>query len=468
MNTYFSSDGGVSWQIANQWWGGLSGVETVHADKHCLAYNKLTGALFESCDGGIYKNYAPLTAAWSNITNGMGITEFYRIAVDNGVPFCIGGAQDNGTKMIGAGTPRDLTGGDGMQPLINYGDPANIFYCSSQNGYINMTRDGGATYHSITDTLHSSGGWISPYVIHPQDTGTLLLGYKRVFASYNNGLSWSPISPVFDTDNYINILAIAPTNPNYIYTVYNTYATWNSVINYTTNFGVTWDTITVPALSYNFVTDLVIDPKNEKHFWVTVGGYGTSKVFDYNLTTKLWKDDNAALPNIPANCMVVDTFSGTKYVGTDAAVYYMDTTMIHWTLYNKNLPSVHVDDLKINYTTNELWAGTYGRGMWKTIKADTPIVIKPNRVPTVTAGTTTIAPNPSHGSFTIYTSGAGLRAAQVSVKLITTEGKTVWHTDDVFDNSGHLKINTNGMAPGFYICEISGNGIVTRSKVVLY
>ena len=53
VNSYFSNDGGSTWTIANQWYSGLGGVATVHADKHCLAYNPLTDALFETCDGGI-------------------------------------------------------------------------------------------------------------------------------------------------------------------------------------------------------------------------------------------------------------------------------------------------------------------------------------------------------------------------------------------------------------------------------
>jgi hypothetical protein len=472
VNTYFSSDGGVSWKIANQWYGGLTGVETVHADKHCLAYNKLTGALFETCDGGVYKNYAPLTAAWTNLTNGMGITEFYRNAVDNNVTFCIGGAQDNGTKMVNGGIAKDLTGGDGMQPLINYGNPAKIFYCSSQNGYISMTRDGGATYHSITDTIHQSGGWITPYVIHPRDTSVLLLGYKQVFGSVNNGISWIPKSPVFDSNAYINILAIALSNPDYLYTVYNDYNVWQSVIHYTTNFGITWDTIGLPSFSYNFVSDLIIDPKNEKHFWITVGGYGTSKVYDYNLSTKLWINDSGSLPDIPANCMIVDTSTGTKYLGTDASVFYMDTTMVQWKLFNKNLPGVHIEDLHINYTTNELWAATYGRGMWKTLKADTVAraVVDHTLVHTLqmTADAITISPNPNHGVFTINATGKELRAGEVSVKLITADGKTAWLSTGAFDSNGHLKISTNGIAPGLYICEVSNNNIISRSKVVVY
>ncbi len=464
VNTYFSSDGGLSWTIANTWWGGLTGVYTVHADKHNLAYHPLTGALFETCDGGVYKNYGPLTDPWTDLSSGICVTEFYRNAVANGTSFCIGGCQDDGTKMVlGGGASTDLTGGDGMQPLINYGDPNNVFYCSYQNGAIDMTRDGGANYHSITDTLHSSGGWVTPYVIHPADTATLLLGYKRVFVSHNNGNWWTPVSPIFDSNSNLNILQISRANPNYIYTVHDDYNIWKSVIHYTTNFGASWDTIHNPI--GNFISDLAIDPRNEKHLWVTVSGYSsTDKVYSYNLVTNTWTNETGSLPNLPVDCIVIDTSSKTKYIGTDAAIFYKDSTMTDWMLYNNNLPSVHVADLNINYSTGEIWAATFGRGMWKSYKAENPPSLF---VPKVPAGDISIAPNPGHGVFTIHTTNTELLDGPVVVKLVSVDGRIVWSANGLFDGGGNLQILPEGLRPGFYICEVSNKNGVLRSRVVV-
>lgn len=463
INTYYSADGGLSWQIANVWWNGLPGVAVVHADKHYLAYNPLSGTLYETCDGGIYKNYGPVTGGWKDISNGIYITQFYRNAVDNRVSYCLGGAQDNGTKKIDGGVATDLRGGDGMQPLINYADPEFTYYCAYQNGSIDMTSDGGINYHSITDVLNSSGAWITPYCLHPADNTTILLGYKNVFLSIDNGANWAAISPVFNSNYNINFMKVSEANPNYIYTVYTDYTVWRSVINYTTNFGATWDTIPVPFT--NFISDIVIDPKNEKRFWVTISGYGGGKVYRYNASPASWTNESSALPDLPANCMVIDSSSGTKYLGTDAAIFYKDTTMTSWALFNTNMPSVHVTDLNINYNTNEIWAATYGRGMWKSIKADrtTPVAIN-----TLTInGTVNIAPNPSNGSFTINSKGIDLKNEAVAVRIITTDGKTVWQENKITDSKGSANINTT-LPPGFYICEVTGNNHVMRSKLVVY
>ena len=465
INTYYSADGGASWTMANEWYNGVPGTPVVHANKHCLAYSPLTGALFETSDGGLYKNYGPLTAPWINLSNGICVTEFVRNAIDNNVSFCIGGSRNNGTKTVSSTATSELTGGNGTQPLINYGNPSNIFYCSSQYGYILMTRDGGHTFHSITDTLNpASGGFITPFVLHPTDTQTLYLGFKNVYVTHNNGFYWTAISPVFDAGSYINELAIAMSNPNYIYAALNESNGSRSVIYYTSNAGTTWDSVHVPFT--NFISGLAIDPKNEKHISVTVSGYSaTDKVYSYNATTNSWTNETGSLPNLPADCIIYDTITGTRYIGTDAAVFYKDTAAPDWTLFNTNLPSVHVYDLKINYATLEVWAATFGRGIWKSQRADNPGTLSVNQLKEVS---TVVSPNPSHGSFTISTSESALLDGAVQVKLFSADGKMVFNTHASFDPGGSIKVNTNGLAAGFYICEISNKALSTHVQVVVY
>ncbi len=466
VNTYYSSDGGNSWTIANTWYGGLTGVATVHADKHCLAYNPITVAVFETCDGGVYKNNGPLTSPWTDLTDGICITEFYRNAVDNNATFCIGGAQDNGTKMVDAGfSTFDLTGGDGMQPLINYGNPNNIWYCAFQNGSIDMTRDGGANYHSITDTLHTSGGWVSPYVIHPTDTQTLILGFKRVYVSHNNGISWTPISPIFDSNSYLDRIAVAKTNPNYIYASYYDYTVWAPKIKYSTNFGVTWDTIIIPFS--NSIADLKIDPVNEKHIWAAVSGYGSPKIYDYNLISGVWTDQTGTLPDMPVECIFIDTNTKTKYIGTDAGVFFRDTTMSDWALFNTHLPSVHVADLHVNYTTNELWAATFGRGMWKTVKADHAHTLDNVSIKLVNESVS-LFPNPTHGMFTISFNGDFEKNEPVKISLYTCDGKKVLETIQEINLLGNINIQTKGISSGLYICEVSAKEGTYRNKLTIY
>ncbi len=457
VNSYYSSDGGVTWTLANQWYSGLSGVQTVHADKHCLSYNPLTHAVYETCDGGVYKCYSPITGAWTDLTNGICITEFYKNAVADAVPFCIGGAQDNGTKLINGSLSNDLTGGDGMQCRIDYTDPHNTFYSGYPNGSFQVTFNGGVSYGDITSSFVSTGDWVTPFILHPANPATLLMGYDTLWASYDYGNSWAPLSPLLAPGYNINTIAVPFTNGNYIYTVVD-----NNTIHYSTDFGTTWSVIGAPATGN--ISDLAVDPKNENRFWITFSGYGTHKVMGYDLTTHLWTNETGTLPNVPVNCILIDSFFSTKYIGTDVAVFYKDTTMTDWALYNTNLPSVRVSDLNINYATGDMWAATFGRGMWKTSKADLPTGIP--AVP-LTAAAITVYPDPNHGIFTIHTTYKEFKGQPATVKLIATDGRVVWQKDAVFDNAGDLKINS-GLKNGSYICVVSNNDMISRSKVVIY
>ncbi len=450
--TFYSSDVGATWQIANIPDSiTLSGVAHVHQDKHCLAYNPLTGALFEGSDGGIHKTWSPLTGAWTDLTDGICVTEFYSNAVDNGVPFCLGGSQDNGTVLLNGSIVTNLMGGDGFYTYINYGDPGHIFYTSNQNGVF-ITRDGGVTYKKISDTLLPYFSARLPvFALHPHDTGTLLLGSnQQVFASYNNGISWAPISPVLDTSPYtnINIVKIAISNPDYLYVVQNFGI---KVIHYSKNFGASWDTISwsVP-IAMNYISNLVVDPKNEKHFWVTIRGNTSYKVFSYDLQTNIWTDESGTLPNISINCMVVDSFSGTLYIGTQTGVFYKTNAMSDWALYDNNLPAVSVNDLNINYTTGEIWAATYGRGMWRSIKNDLP-----NGVPLqkLNPGVISVLPNPSHDKIYIAATNLSGEYADISITDITGRVLLFKKTENKTGNIS-TPFDIKSLSPGMYFVTV--------------
>jgi hypothetical protein len=53
------------------------------------------------------------------------------------------------------------------------------------------------------------------------------------------------------------------------------------------------------------------------------------------------------------------------YIGTDIGVFYRDNNLGDWIPYSNGLPVVEVTDLEVNISSNILWAGTYGRGIWK-------------------------------------------------------------------------------------------------------
>ncbi|MEI8278881.1 MAG: T9SS type A sorting domain-containing protein [Bacteroidota bacterium] len=456
VNAWYSTNSGTSWGLANQWFGLISSIATVHADKHYMKYHPLrSNVLYECGDGGIHSTKYPL-GQWTDITNGLNITEFYRVAVSNVTNFAIGGAQDNGCKKIDNGASMELTGGDGMEVQMDYNDP-NTMYTASQYGYINISSNGGANFSPISNNIPGTpqGDWITPYVLHPQLSNTIYAGYKNLFISPDQGQTWTSMSPAFS--GLIDRIAVASSNPNYIYILNST----GSSLRYTPDNGTTWNTI--PASSG--ITDVIVNPWDENIIWVTYGGYTASKKVSSYTAAGGWVTHNNQLPNVPISCIVIDTTNGTTYIGTEVGVFYSTDGAATWNLFDNNMPTVPVTDLGINYTTNEIWASTYGRGIWKSTKYGFPTGI--SMIP-LANNVVTISPNPNHGRFTVSTSNKLFVGNNVQVRLIDSKGTNAWTGSGAFSTDGKMDLNVGQLPRGTYMIEITNHdGLYARSKMIL-
>ncbi|MGN6568427.1 MAG: VPS10 domain-containing protein [Flavipsychrobacter sp.] len=469
VNTWYSDNGGSNWTLVTFWYFVSSVIETAHADKHYMAFNPLRPTMLYQCnDGGVYMSNDPSSAAaWSNrVTDGLGITEFYRNAVDNNADYILGGAQDNGTKLLypigGTSASFDVGGGDGMNCIIDFADNSTYYY-SFPGGSINIHN--GAGDNSISDKIPGkpSGAWVTPFVLMPSCNTCVIAGYSKIYMSSDQGNTWDSISGVLPIYNqtYIERIALTPADANTIYATVD----YSDTLYYTHDLGATWNKLPIP---YPGVSDVVVDSKNKDHVWVTFSGYNTNKVAEYKPATG-WHAMNDSLPNVPVACIERDTATGTLYIGTDIGVYYRADTGKSWVDYNNGLPAVRVNDLGINYTTGEIWAATFGRGMWKSPKqvidtathTHTGISIVPFAINALT-----VAPNPNRGAFTVVASNVANEP--VTIRLIDNTGKVVLEQQATFNADSKLQINTNGVAKGSYILDVSGRVNIGRQKVVIY
>ncbi|HYD21860.1 MAG TPA: T9SS type A sorting domain-containing protein, partial [Flavipsychrobacter sp.] len=195
--------------------------------------------------------------------------------------------------------------------------------------------------------------------------------------------------------------------------------------------------------------------------WVTFSGYGTTKVAKWE-QGQGWTLMNDNLPNVPIACIEVDTSNGMLYVGTDIGVFYRDTAMTQWEPFNNQLPSVRVNDLGINYNTHEIWAATYGRGMWRSAKQDQLSVRQLSKATEIS-----VYPNPTKGAFSVVNKGFADKKA--TVQLLDNSGRVVWKQEARFNASGKMNFEVGNVARGNYVVEvIGGNDEIARQKIVLY
>ena len=356
VNTWKSTDGGISWDI-NTHWTGSGGAEYKHADVHMLKYHPLNDFLYSGNDGGLY--FTTDEVNWTDISDGLHISQFYSLGVSQTVQDqVITGSQDNGTFLKTNLNWDAVIGGDGMECIIDYTN-SNIMYGSIYYGDIRKSTNGGNSFSTISS---GNGAWETPYELDKNDPNTIYIGYDELVKSTDGGNSWSTITNNQTNGNRIDEIGLSTTNSNRIY-----FSDGSDMFR-TNDGGNSWTKIDNNGLPNKTITYILVSPNNENIVWVTLSGYTSGeKVFKTYNGGDNWVNISGNLPNIPVNCIEIDKSSSveTVYIGTDLGVFTTDSTLNDWNLFNNNsLPNVIVNELEIQYQSNKLFAATYGRGLW--------------------------------------------------------------------------------------------------------
>ncbi len=369
VNTHKSTNGGSSWYCINCWTSyyvyNKNGAPEVHADQHMLAYQPGTNILFEANDGGIYKTTNG-GSGWIDLTNGIVSSQIYRISTgQTGSDEILCGLQDNGSKLKSGSTWSDVTGGDGMDCIVDYTD-INVQYASYVYGELYRTTNHWTGSYTMTPSSAGTGHWLTPMTIDPSNNQIIYAGYADVWKSTNRGTDWTKISAI-NTSSKLRALAVAPSNNQFIY-VSDPNQIWR-----TTNGGAGWSDITgLLPVSTNSITCIAVKHNNPNTVWVSLGGYNNQRVYETTNGGSSWTNISNGLPNLPVMCIIQNkqnSASTELYAGTDRGVYMRTGTGI-WQSYNNNLPKVVITDLDIYYdntipANSKLRAGTYGRGLWQ-------------------------------------------------------------------------------------------------------
>lgn len=426
VHVYKSTDAGVTWTMQTFWYDNPP-FATVHADQRNIAHHPLVpDEIFFCNDGGLYR-YTETADQWTELTDGLVITQFYKIAnSQTDSTLIIGGTQDNGGRIRTTNNLwRSTNGGDAMEVAI---DPTNnnTIYTTYVNGELYRSFDQWTndTYYCISNNIPGGtppGSWVTPYMLSPADPNTLIAGYDDVWMTTDQGANWTALSTNLTNNGAtLNCLAIAPNDPNTI---------WVSEANHiyiTNNLGTSWIQRNVPGSAE--ITSITIHPTNPQKVWITRGGYSSSiKVYMTTNGGTTWINWSAGLPNTPVNTSLFEIGSpaGTIYIGMDAGVYYRDSLSTTWQLLGSGLPNTAVTDLEIYYPSRKMRAGTYGRGIWEiSLPQLTSIApINSNAIASLV-----IYPNPAISETEVTVFGADLHNANADVIVYNTVGQVVYTT----------------------------------------
>lgn len=363
VNAWRTRNLGISFQMIGHWTGGF-GAPQLKADQHYFTYDKSGNNFYTCADGGIYRtnNFT----SWEKLSNGLNITQNYKIAVSQAeTNTFMGGTQDNGTMLLRNNNWIKVIGGDGMNCEINPNNP-NILYGSLYYGQLRRSTNGGANFTtSFSPSIISSqygetenGAWVTPFVIDPNNSSIIYAGYNNVWKNTNNGNrnNWVKISDFgFPITNTFNTIAVAKGNSNIIY------AGTRLNLFKTNNGGQTWENL---INSGNTITSISISETNSHQFYITKSGYTPNdKVYYYNGEQLINITGN--LPNVPVNTAYYSNDEkNTIYIGTDIGVFYSDYNSGYWIKLQGDVPNFIVTDLVYHTNNKRLYIGTYGRGLW--------------------------------------------------------------------------------------------------------
>ncbi len=363
IHTWRSLNGGTSFTLSSYWseGGAISrNVGYCHADVDIMQF--VGSNLYVGSDGGLYINTGSdatiSTSFYTDLTAGLGIRQFYKIGVSQTDPeIIVGGSQDNGSSFYDtAGQWFDWLGADGMENFIDKND-SSIFYGTSQGGVFYKSTNGGQSYFGLSSPDGKSGNWVTPFEQDPITQNVIYVGYDQVYKSVNGGSSWTAISQDFGPN--MDYLKIAPSNNLVMY------GSVDGNLYKTDDGGATnWSTLSGYGGSY--INDIAIHPTDPNR--VAIATNSSDKVYISENGGATWTAMRLNLPNFSVFSLVWENVAENNlFAGMDYGIYYIGDQNTQWQLFANNLPNVKVNELEINTAKGMLYAGTYGRGVFRSL-----------------------------------------------------------------------------------------------------
>jgi photosystem II stability/assembly factor-like uncharacterized protein len=395
----FTLDGGKSWKAI--------GNNKRHVDDHALWIDPDNTAHFLiGGDGGIYETYDD--AATFEFKENLPVTQFYRVNVDDAVPFynIYGGTQDNNsmggpsrTKYTDGILNSDwfvTNGGDGFWGAIEPGNP-DIVYAEAQYG--NMVRYDKKSGEMLGIRPEPGKGettfrwnWNTPLFISPHNKTRLYCAANKVFRTDNRGDEWKAISEDLTAqidrntwkvmDKYWSSDAVVKDRSTSLYgTIISLcessvkenllYAGTDDGLIQVTQDAKTWTKAgAFPGIPENtYVSDICPSKFDENIVFASFDNILRDDFKPYILKSpdkgKTWKSISGNLPPGTVHTIEQDFVNpDLLFAGTEFGVYFTSDGGEKWNALKSGLPTISVRDIVIQKRESDLVIATFGRGFY--------------------------------------------------------------------------------------------------------
>ena len=357
---YRSRNGGQSFSLI---------AYDVHVDWHAFEYAPSDPTVIVGgCDGGVHASY-DRGNSWVSRNTNISVTQFYPgIAVHPTIPdFIAGGLQDN-SSLWGFGSgfwTMSAPSGDGGWNAFSPTN-SNVFWTTSYGtGFIvRVTRNPLGTSISQVQrgfTSTDRKAFLSPMIIDPLNSATLYYATYRLWRTVNEGAQWGILTgDLTRGSGTITSLAVSPVDSRIIWV-----GTSDGNVQLSQDAGATF-TVVSSTLPNRAVTDIAPDAAVPGRAVISHSGTGTGHVYatdDFGVT---WANLTGSLPDIPFNAVVMVPGTSRIFAAADVGIYESTDNGASWSAANQGFPNARVLDLVYQAATGNLYASTYGRGLWVT------------------------------------------------------------------------------------------------------
>ncbi len=368
MSSAISSDGGLNFKeflwgnrLKAEYDDGLyySTTSARHnADNHCIVSHR-SGRVFRGSDAGLLvKDKDINNNEWTNINGTMGNQLHYSIKVNEfGDQTMLGNTQDVDAQTYRYGRWGNWRGYEGTEAFLN--PYAGTCYFSGNNGggLENVSLNSWYEGYSWADVF--TGNW---YLIHNPGNNNMSFFRIEDFGRKTVNLSANTVD-VSGAGAGARDMALARDGDRSTIFVLNT----NHTIMRSTNGGDTFETVYVKGSDGSKVVAkftnawFTVDPNNSNIIYIGQ----TGKVLKYDLAKGDREDLSAGLPSISCDDIFFHEGSGDIYFfSKSSGIYLRDHSTGQWTLWMKGYNPLSASRLALNYTTQEMVIGDYGRGVW--------------------------------------------------------------------------------------------------------
>ena len=397
-----TNDGGATW--------GRFGEQSKHVDNHALWMDPTDPDHYlNGNDGGIYESWDG-ARTWQFKAN-LPVTQFYKVALDNDVPFynVYGGTQDN----FSIGGPSRTTsqhgivnddwfitnGGDGFESQVDPTD-ANVIYAQSQyGGLVRFDRRSGEIVPIQPQPGLGEPGlrwqWDAPLLISPHSHTRLYFAANKLFRSDDRGDSWTVVSPdltrqldrntfpvmgkVWSVDAvakngsttiYGNVVTVdeSPVQEGLLYA-----GTDDGLIQVSEDGGANWRAVErFPGVPERTYVNMVLTSRHDANtVFAAFNNHKNGDFKPYLLKStdrgRSWTSIASDLPDRGSVYSIAQDHVVPEllFAGTEFGVFASRDGGGHWVkLSGGGFPTAAVRDLAIHTRENDLVLATFGRGFW--------------------------------------------------------------------------------------------------------